>query len=163
MAVSLKKRAKVDLSKPELPQKVREYTPVHLMDEEETIKKPVTETETFPTCSSEPVMQADDVTEPVRQVNVEVDTDFVRFRFSRGLIVAFSVLGSLGLCLFLVSLLFTLPDLLSAMLPSDAVVGDIGSIMRTVSTHPMVILSMVLGCVGLSVRFIRKFLDVGRF
>lgn len=41
MAVSLKKSIKVDLSKPELPPNVREYTPVHLMDEEESIQKRV--------------------------------------------------------------------------------------------------------------------------
>lgn len=163
MAVSLKKRVKVDLSKSELSQKMREYTPVHLMDEEETIKKSVTETEISAPCSSEPVMQDDDVTETARQVNVEVDTDFVRFKFGRGLIVAFIVLGSLGLCAFLVSLLFTLPDLLSWLLPSDGVYGDIGSIMRAVSTSPIVILGVVLGCIGLSVRCIRKILDVGRF
>ena len=163
MAVSLKKRVKVDLSKPELPQKVREYTPVHLMDEEETIKKPLTETEVFPPCSSESVIQADDVTELVRQVNLGRNTGFMGFRFSRGLIIAFSVLGSLGLCLFLVSLLFTLPDLLSAILPYDGEVGDIGSIMRSVSTHPIVILSVILGCVGFLVRCIKKILDVGRF
>ena len=29
MAVSLKKSVKVDLSKPELPQKMRAYTPIH--------------------------------------------------------------------------------------------------------------------------------------
>lgn len=40
MAVSLKKREKVDLSKPDTPPKLREYTPVHLLDEEETIQRP---------------------------------------------------------------------------------------------------------------------------
>ena len=44
MAVSLKKSVKVDLSKPELPQKMREYTPIHLMDEEESIQKRVRQT-----------------------------------------------------------------------------------------------------------------------
>lgn len=39
MAVSLKKPEKVDLSKPECPPKMREYTPVHILDEEETIVK----------------------------------------------------------------------------------------------------------------------------
>ena len=38
MAVSLKKPIKVDLSKPVLPRQLPEYTPVHLIDEEETIK-----------------------------------------------------------------------------------------------------------------------------
>ena len=37
MAVSLKKPEKVDLSKPESPRKLPEYTPIHLIDEEETI------------------------------------------------------------------------------------------------------------------------------
>lgn len=37
MSVSLKKPEKVDLSKPELPRKLPEYTPIHLIDEEETI------------------------------------------------------------------------------------------------------------------------------
>ena len=31
MAVSLKKSVKVDLSKPELPQKMREYTPIRIL------------------------------------------------------------------------------------------------------------------------------------
>lgn len=39
MSVSLKKRENVDLSKPELPRKLPEITPVHLIDEEETIVK----------------------------------------------------------------------------------------------------------------------------
>lgn len=39
MAVSLKKPEKVGLEKTELPPKVRECTPVHLIDEEETIKR----------------------------------------------------------------------------------------------------------------------------
>ena len=39
MAVSLKKSVKVNLSKPDLPQEMREYTPIHLMDEEETIRE----------------------------------------------------------------------------------------------------------------------------
>lgn len=38
MAVSLKKPDKVDLSKPEISRKLPEYTPIHLIDEEETIK-----------------------------------------------------------------------------------------------------------------------------
>lgn len=38
MAVSLKKPSKVDLSKPVLPRQLPEYTSVHLIDEEETIK-----------------------------------------------------------------------------------------------------------------------------
>ncbi|MDE7398581.1 MAG: hypothetical protein K2N06_03545 [Oscillospiraceae bacterium] len=37
MSVSLKKPEKVDLSKSELPRKLPEYTPIHLIDEEETI------------------------------------------------------------------------------------------------------------------------------
>lgn len=37
MSVSLKKPEKVDLSKPELPRKLPEYTPIHLIDEEETM------------------------------------------------------------------------------------------------------------------------------
>lgn len=40
MAVSLKKPEKVSLEKTELPPKVRECTPVHLIDEEETIQRP---------------------------------------------------------------------------------------------------------------------------
>lgn len=40
MAVSLKKPEKVSLEKSELPPKVREYTPIHLIDEEETIQRP---------------------------------------------------------------------------------------------------------------------------
>lgn len=48
MAVSLKKSVKVDLSKPELPQKVREYTPVHLMDEEESIQERIRQTMSLP-------------------------------------------------------------------------------------------------------------------
>ena len=40
MAVSLKKPQKVDLSKPENPPPIREYTPVHLIDEESTIQRP---------------------------------------------------------------------------------------------------------------------------
>ena len=48
MAVSLKKSVKVDLSKPELPQKMREYTPIHLMDEEESIQKRVRQTMSLP-------------------------------------------------------------------------------------------------------------------
>lgn len=40
MAVSLKKPEKVSLEKPELPPKVREFTPVHLIDEDETIQRP---------------------------------------------------------------------------------------------------------------------------
>lgn len=48
MAVSLKKSIKVDLSKPELPPKVREYTPVHLMDEEESIQKRVKQITSLP-------------------------------------------------------------------------------------------------------------------
>lgn len=39
MAVSLKKPVKVDLSKPDLPRKLPEYTPIHLINEEETITK----------------------------------------------------------------------------------------------------------------------------
>ncbi len=38
MAVSLKKPSKVDLTKPDLPRKLPEFTPIHLIDEEETIK-----------------------------------------------------------------------------------------------------------------------------
>lgn len=38
MAVSLKKPSKVDLTKPDLPRKLPECTPIHLIDEEETIK-----------------------------------------------------------------------------------------------------------------------------
>lgn len=38
MAVSLKKPEKVVLSKPNLPRKLPEYTPIHLIDEAETIK-----------------------------------------------------------------------------------------------------------------------------
>lgn len=37
MPVSLNKPEKVDLSKPESPRKLPEYTPIHLIDEEETI------------------------------------------------------------------------------------------------------------------------------
>lgn len=48
MAVSLKKSIKVDLSKPELPPKVREYTPAHLMDEEESIQKRVRQITSLP-------------------------------------------------------------------------------------------------------------------
>lgn len=40
MAVSLKKPEKVSLEKTELPPKVRECTPVHLIDEEETMQRP---------------------------------------------------------------------------------------------------------------------------
>lgn len=40
MAVSLKKCETVDLSKPEIPPKIREYTPEHLIDEAETILRP---------------------------------------------------------------------------------------------------------------------------
>lgn len=38
MSVSLKKPEKADLSKPSATRKLPEYTPVHLIDEEETIK-----------------------------------------------------------------------------------------------------------------------------
>lgn len=38
MAVSLKKPSTVDLSKPDLPRELPSYTPIHLIDEEETIK-----------------------------------------------------------------------------------------------------------------------------
>lgn len=54
MAVSLKKSTKVDLSKSEPPQKMREYTPVHLTDEEESIQKsrgqaePLTDENNYP-------------------------------------------------------------------------------------------------------------------
>ena len=64
MAVSLKKPAKVDLSKTD-PPKIREYTPIHLLDEEETILK----------CSRQPPIQPnqiDDFEQTLEKNGIEV-------------------------------------------------------------------------------------------
>ena len=89
MAVSLKKSVKVDLSKPELPQKMREYTPIHLMDEEETIKKSTTDTDIVSPTSSETESQTD----------IKGDICRKHSKLGRGLMNAFCILDrkSVGL------------------------------------------------------------------
>lgn len=82
MAVSLKKSVKVDLSKPELPQEMREYTPIHLMDEEETIKKSTTDTDIVSPTSSETESQTD----------IKGDICRKHSKLGRGLMNAFCIL-----------------------------------------------------------------------
>ena len=165
MAVSLKKRVKVDLSKPELTQKVRKYTPVHLMDEEETIKQPLTETEVSPPCSSDPVIQADDVTELVRQVKIGSVAGFVGFRFSRGLIIVFGVLGAILAFAFILLFCYFAPRIVSAILFQGSETDGQSFIdaFDNIYKSPFFLFMLLLSVVLFWVRCIKKFLDVGRF
>lgn len=78
MAVPLKKPEKVDLSKPELPRKLPEYTPIHLIDEEETIKSRPVSTKPFDLETSEP----DEA--PAPQINkIDIDLECSDLEFHR--------------------------------------------------------------------------------
>lgn len=151
MAVSLEKRIKVDLSKPELPQKMREYTTIHLMDEEETIKEPVTE------------IVSHQSSESVRQVDDEAIPNHTHSESGNKLTIAFYIFGPLVLCAGSFFILrFVLPNMLDFIGVTDGIEADVVLIFRSLSTNPLIILGLIFSCVGATVRGIRKSLDVGK-
>lgn len=146
MAVSLKKSTKVDLSKSELPQKMREYTPVHLMDEEETIKKSAAD--------------ADIILPPISETESQTDTkDDVHCKSSklgRSLTKVFYVLSPLIMCAGSIFLLYALPNMLASVCPTDELEGEFFSIVRSVFTSPIVSLMLVILWGSVFIRGIRK-------
>ena len=146
MAVSLKKSVKVDLSKPELPQKMREYTPIHLMDEEETIKKTAADTNIVSPPSSETESQTD----------TEVDTCCKSSKLGRCLMKAFCVLSPLIACAVSIFSLYALPNMLASVCPTDGLEGEIFSIVKSVFTNPIVALMLIILWLSVFVRNIRK-------
>lgn len=142
MAVSLKKSTKVDLSKSELPQKMREYTPVHLMDEDETIKKTVTNTDIISSPSSEPESQSDACCE--------------HSKFRRSLMTAFYVLGPLIMCAGSIFLLYALPNMLASVCPTDELEGEIFSIVQSFSANPIFALILIILWSSVFMHGIRK-------
>lgn len=106
LSVSLKKPPKVDLSKPELPRKLPEYTPVHLIDEEETIKS-------IPYPPSVPRVEIkEDSVPPVNDISIDIsgfDLEarqyyFRKQRFFRILSVAVVVVAVAALIAFAIFL-----------------------------------------------------------
>ena len=153
MAVSLKKPVKVDLSKPDLPPKVREYTSVHILDEEETIHKSSASvsadvSDVIPSRSELP-----DSSEVLETVN--------KHKLKRIFIAFLPVLIGVVLIAFFAVYLRYLPDMLSAIAPDDSdhvesTVSIIYDLWDFISTSPIIVISLLLSAIGLIGRCCRN-------
>lgn len=152
MAVSLKKPVKVDLSKPDLPPRLREYTPVHVLDEEETIHKSSASvsadvSDVIPSRSELP-----DSSEVLETVN--------KHKLKRIVIAFLPILIAVALISFFVVYLRYLPDLLSSLAPDDSdqvesIVSIIYDLLDFIFTNPIIAISLFLSAIGLVHRCIR--------
>ena len=122
MAVSLKKPEKVDLSKPDIPRKLPEYTPVYLIDEEETIKS---HKEDLPKSDIPRKLPEFD---PVHLIDEE-ETIKSRFRFKFNSTMFFSIVSCIAVMIAIVSLIiaFCKPVILDSVSTSEHVSVDVST------------------------------------
>ncbi len=161
MSVSLKKSEKVDLSKPVISRKLPECTPVHLIDEEETIKscsaRPnisnVAESETVHSNDTRKTL-SDDASEYEAERRKEKVFHVVAW-FSVGVLV-------IAVCVAVFLVAVNLPEIVE---PSDEVFSldvffsTVTSALGYLFDSPIVMLLMCISLLSIVVRSLKNFMD----
>lgn len=153
MSVSLKKPEKVDLSKSESPRKLPEYTPIHLIDEEETIvNRP-----SMSVCSDVRLqsligkLQSDEIAPDSTPKDVVEIQPHIRKRIVIGIILAAVVV----LAILFIWLNFP-SDFFQDLAKSFEESQDIYALLSVIASNPIVILLLAVSSVGIFIYTLRK-------
>lgn len=160
MAVSLKKTSndiqKVDLTKSPTSGKLPECNPVHLIDEEETIKPCISHIEQIRFCHSE---------EEDREIWDKYFEILHRERVKRFFIVAAAVALVIPVCLSFFFLVLNMPfepvemsaeEITSDMTEVESIFFVVSSVIKWFFGTPLFMTLFFLMAIGFLVRFIRK-------
>lgn len=151
MAVSLNKLEKVDLSKPVLPRKLPEYTPIHLIDEEETIVNRPSRAVRSNVRLQVEKSQSDEIIPDSTPKDVGEIQPHNRKRLIIGIVLAIAVVLAVSL------ILLNLPnDFFQELSKAFEDSQDIYGIFSFIASNPIFKLLLVISFVGFALHLIHK-------